>query len=227
MFCGIHNITNYSTCCRQFTCTASIEHGISKHISMYKYCIKHIIYTVKRAVLAEHKRCYHCITGSVCQSAAGSKKFDGSAKLRSILHIFRCDLCNSLCIYIVKYHTWVKCHRCKDRYLTSCIQTFDISSRISLRISKFCCKCQGILKLHTFLSHLCQNKVCGSVYNTHNFCHVISCQTLFQWSDDRNTTCYCCFKQKIHFTLMCRIQKLMTMYCDQILVCRDYMLTGF
>ena len=43
----IHNITNYSTCCRQFTCTASIEHGISKHISMYKYCIKHIIYTVK------------------------------------------------------------------------------------------------------------------------------------------------------------------------------------
>ena len=51
---------------------------------MYKYCIKHIIYTVKRAVLAEHKRCYHCITGSVCQSAAGSKKFDGSAKLRSM-----------------------------------------------------------------------------------------------------------------------------------------------
>ena len=33
--------------------------------------------------------------------------------------------------------------------------------------------------------------------------------------------------KKIHFTLMCRIQKLMTMYCDQTLVCRDYMLTGF
>ena len=169
----------------------------------------------------------HICFNSVCFVSCNTQKLDITSHFFRIMNIFWCDLGNSLCIYIVKYHTWVKCHRCKDRYLTSCIQTFDISSRISLRISKFCCKRQGILKLHAFLSHLCQNKVCGSVYNTHNFCHVISCQTLFQWSDDRNTTCYCCFKQKIHFTLMCRIQKLMTMYCDQILVCRDYMLTGF
>ena len=139
MFCGIHNITNYSTCCRQFTCTASIEHGISKHISMYKYCIKHIIYTVKRAVLAEHKRCYHCITGSVCQSAAGSKKFDGSAKLCSILHIFRCDFCNSLCINIFKIKIPLISKRGKDCDLTACIVSFHVGGRICLCITLLLC----------------------------------------------------------------------------------------
>ena len=55
---------------------------------MYKYCIKHIIYTVKRAALSNQERRYHRIEG-ISNSAACGKKFNGHAKLFRQAHLLQ------------------------------------------------------------------------------------------------------------------------------------------
>ena len=166
--------------------------------------------------------CFNSLFCILCNS----KKFYVTAHFFGIFDIFCCNLGNSFNINIVKNNSGIKCHRCENCHFSSCIQSFDISSRISLRISQLCCKCKCIFEFHSILRHLRKNKVCSTVYNTHNFCHMVACKTFFQWSDDRNSTSYCCFKQKIHMICLCRIKKLFSMYCDQILICCNRMFAG-
>jgi len=108
MFCLIHNIRNNSTCGRKFTCSASVEHGVSENISVYKYCVEYIIYTVERALLSYQERRYHRIEG-ISNSAACGKKFNGHAKFFRIFHVCRCDLCDSFCINILVIQEFSVC----------------------------------------------------------------------------------------------------------------------
>ena len=141
------------------------------------------------------------------------------------MDILGCDLCNSFCVNIIKHYSGIKRYRSKNSNLTSCIQTLNVSSRICLRISQLCSQSKSILKLHSFLRHLGQDKVCRAIYNSHNLCHMVSCKTLFQRTDDRNSSGNCRFKQKINLLRMCSIQKLMSMDSNQIFVGSYHMLS--
>ena len=162
--------------------------------------------------------CLDSIFGILCHS----KKLDITAHFFCIFNIFGCDLSDSLRIYIVKNNSGVKCHRGKDCYLTASIKTLNICSRICLCIAKLCCQIQCILKFHTILGHLSKNKVCGSIDDSHDFSHMIAGQTFFERTD---STCNRCLKKEIHMMCFCCIQKFLAMNSDQILVCRNYMLS--
>ena len=53
MFCLINNICDNCTRCWKFTRSTSVEHCISKNISMNKNRIEHIIYIVKRMLFMQ------------------------------------------------------------------------------------------------------------------------------------------------------------------------------
>jgi hypothetical protein len=202
---NVKDISHYCAGCRKFSCTSSEEHRIFHRVSMYKYCIVGIIDCCKRMRAWNQHRAYICFDSVLCISC-NAEKFDIASHLFCIADILGSDLGNSFCINIIEYYTGIKGNRCQNCDFTSCIQTFDICGRVCLRIAKLCGKCQGIFKFHPFLSHLCQNKVRGTVYDSHHFCHMVSCQTLFQWPDDRNSACNSSFEQEIYLIIMCCFQ---------------------
>ena len=139
MLGSVYNISHYCACSRKLTCTTSIEHCISQHISMYKDCIKYIIHTVKWTVPADQEGSYHCITGTICISAACAQKFNGSAQLCSILHILRCNFCDALCINILIIKIFTICQRRQDCYFAACIISLYICCGICFRVTLLLC----------------------------------------------------------------------------------------
>ena len=160
--------------------------------------------------------CFNSLYCILCNS----KKFYVTSHFFGIFDIFCCNLGNSFNINVIKNNSGIKCYRRENCHFSSCIQSFNICCRIGFCIAKFCCKCQCIFKFHSILGHLCKNKVCCTIDNTHNFCHMITGKTFFQWTNDRNSTCYSCFKQKIYMMCFCCIKKFFTMYRNQIFICR-------
>ena len=136
-------IAHNSTCCRKLTCTTSVEHGISNCITVYKNSVVGIIYRSKRMFCRDQHRAYISLN-TVLLTACNAQKLDLTAHLFGIADIFGCDLGDSFYMNIVESDSGIKSNRSKDRNFSSCIDTFDISSRICLCISKFCCKGKGI-----------------------------------------------------------------------------------
>ena len=106
----------------------------------------------------------------------------------------------------------------QDRHFPGCIQAFNICGRISLRITKLRGKCQSFLKFHSFLCHFRQDKVGGSVDNSHHLRDLISGQTLLQRTDDRNSACYRSFKEKVSFCFCCGIHQFFSVRCQKIFI---------
>ena len=151
-----------------------------------------------------------------------SEEFYVTAHFFGVFDVFGCDLGDSFDVYVVKNDSGIECYGSKDRHFTSCVESLDICGRICLCVSKLCRKSQCILEFHSFLCHFGQDKVGCSVDNTHNFCHVIACQTFFERTDDRNSTCNCCFKEEVHMMCLCCIKKLLTVNSDQVFVRGNY-----
>ena len=85
---------------------------------MYENTVKHTVYTVKRVILSNKEWCHNCIE-AVSDSSARAKKLDASSHLSCILHIFRSDLCDALCINILIIQEFTICQRGKDGNLTA------------------------------------------------------------------------------------------------------------
>ena len=186
-------ITHNSTCCRKLTCSTSVEHGISNCITAYKNSIVGIIYRSKRMFCRNQHRAYISLN-TVLLTARNAQQFDLAAHLLSITDIFGCDPGNSFYMNIIQSDSGIKSNGSKNRNLSSCIDTFDICRRICLCISKFCRKGKGIRKFHTLLGHLCEDEVCGSVYDSHNFRHMVGLKAVLQRTDDRNSAGNCCLE---------------------------------
>ena len=136
-------ITDNCTCCWKFSCSTSVEHGITYSISMYKYRIVGIIDRCKRMLCRDQHRAYISLN-TVLLAAGNTQKFDLTAHFLGVADIFRCDLGDSLDMNIVKSNSGIKSNGGKDRYLSSCVNSFYICSRICLCISKLCGKSKGI-----------------------------------------------------------------------------------
>ena len=128
----VHNIRHYRACRRQLSCPASVEHGVSKHISGHKHRIEHTVYIIKRMVFAKE-------SGSddrmkmIPVALAGSKELDGHSHFFGVHHILFGDLRDTLCINIFKIHLLSRDKRGKDRDLAAGVITFHISGWICLR----------------------------------------------------------------------------------------------
>ena len=219
MLCFIHNICNYCTCSRKLTCSASVEHGISKNISVHKYCIKHIIYTVKRATLR-----YHCIE-RISDPAACGKKLDSHAKLFCIFHICRCDLCDSFCINILVIQEFSVCKWRKDGDLTACVSTSYVCSRICLCIALCLSFLQNRIKITVLCAHLVKHVVGGSVKDSCDLIDLICCQWRIQCTNDRDTAAAACLKKEIDIFFFCDLHELGTMLGYQSLIGCAYALS--
>ena len=214
VLCAVYNIGNNGTCGREFSCSASVEHGISKNISMHKYCVKHIIYAVKRALLAHQERSYHCIE-SISNPAACCKKFDGHAKLFGIFHICRCDLCNSFCINILVIQEFSICQRGKNGNLTACVLSFHISGRISLCVAFFLSLFQNSIEISAFCDHLIQHIVSSSVQNSADLIDLICGKRTVDGTNDRDSTATACLEKEVDLFLFCNFHKLRTVLGNQ------------
>ena len=52
----IYHVRHYGAGRRQFPCAASVEHGVSKHVSVNKNRVKHSIYIIKRMIREDYAR---------------------------------------------------------------------------------------------------------------------------------------------------------------------------
>ena len=189
----IDHITHDRAGCRKFSRSTSIEHRIICCIGMYEYCIKGISDRCKRMLLRNHHRMYCNFYTTFC-IMCDTEQFYHVTEFFCVLYVFCRNLRNSFCIYIIKCHSGMECDRCHDRYFTSGIQSFDIGCRVCLSIAKLGSKCQCIAKIHAFFDHLGQDKVRCTIDNTDDFLDLICRQTLLQWTDDRDCSCYGCLK---------------------------------
>ena len=162
MSCCIHHITGNSTGSRQFTCSASIEHGRSQHITFHTYCIKYIIYHVERILFTNKSRSYHD-TVSIPLLLADSQQFDSTACFFCIYKIFSRHFGNTLCINIFKIHLITTGKRSQDRNLSARIPAFHVCFRVKLRIALCLGFFQHIIIIQPFSGHLGQHVVSGSV----------------------------------------------------------------
>ena len=128
---------------------------------------------------------------------------------------------------IVKSNSGIKSNGGKDRYLSSCVNSFYICSRICLCISKLCGKSKGIWKFHSLLGHLGEDKVRSSVYDSHHFRYMVGLEAVLQRADDRNSSGNSSLKQEIFLCSLGGFQNLFSVDCDQILVCSHHVLSGF
>ena len=152
--------------------------------------------------------------------ACHAEKFDHAAGFFCIADIGCGDLCNPFGINIVKGHTGIESDRRHDCYFSSGIQTFDVRGRIGLCIAKLCRQCQGFFEFHAVLCHFCQDKVRGSIDNSHDFTQMISGKALFERSDDRDRAGNRCFKQQIASAFLRLIHQFFSIGCDQVFICR-------
>ena len=106
------------------------------------------------------------------------------------------------------------------RQLAPRVMSFYVRRRVSFGIAQFCCQCQRIGKLHTFLCHFCQNKIRCAIDNAHNLSDIISGKALLQRSDYGDTPSNCGFKQQVTAMRLCLLQQYMPMHCHQVLIRR-------
>ena len=106
-----------------------------------------------------------------------------------------------------------------DCQFTTCVIAFNIRCGISFRITQICSQFQRIIKFHAVFSHFGQDKVCGTIDDTHYFCDIITQQALLHGANDGNTTGNSCFKEQVTLMLSCNFQQFMPMSCHQVFVC--------
>ena len=134
MLYHINNIGYDSTGSRELSCSTSVEHCISKYITVYENAIEHTIYPTKRMLCSKHKRCYHTTVASA-NLAAGCKKLDRTIHNLCIFEIGRRNLGDSLAMDILEIHLLSAHKRSQDCNLTARIVSLDVCGRILLCIS--------------------------------------------------------------------------------------------
>ena len=144
---------------------------------MYEYRIEGIIDFRQRMLFRNHHRRYTDFN-LVIDISCHAKKLQHVAELPCIFDISGCDAGDSFDLHIIKGYSGMECDGCQDRHLAACVQSFHIGSRICLCKSKLLSLLQCFSKIHAFLRHLGQNIVGCTIDNTHNFCNIVSSQTL-------------------------------------------------
>ena len=215
MLCSLHNVCYNCTCSRKLAGSASIEHGIAKHVSMYKNTVEHSLYAIKRILLSYKERCYKCVEGIVSQFLACAKKLDTSAHFSCVFHILWCDLCNSFCINIFKIQEFSICQRGKNGNLTACVLSFHVSGRISLCVAFFLSLFQNSIEISAFCDHLIQHIVSSSVQNSADLIDLICGNRTVDGTNDRDSTATACLEKEVDLFLFCNFHKLRTVLGNQ------------
>ena len=110
ILCNCNNVCNYCTCSRKLSCTATVEHALSKHISLYHNTVKYIIYHKERMIIFNHYRCYECVKLIIFKLCITEKLYR-CIKMLCILKICCIYLCDTLCMNIFKVYFLACCKR--------------------------------------------------------------------------------------------------------------------
>ena len=161
----VHHISNDSAGRRELSCSASVEHGVTQHISMNENRIENAVHAVERIVRSQKERRHH---GKIVplQLATVGQKFDRHTQSFRVTDIGCGDLRDTLGVDILVIHLLIKSQGGKDSDLPAGIITFHIRLRIALRITQSLSLLQHIVKIGTLLNHFRQDVICGSVQDS-------------------------------------------------------------
>ena len=133
--CGDH-IPDNGAGCRQFPCSASIEHGRAQHISHNEDSVEHICHRIQR-VLRVHEDRHDLQIDLSIFIHAGSEELDRRTHMCRVAGIHGSDFCDSLGRDLLVVYFFSCCDRSQDRDLSAGVISFNICLRVALRVAQF------------------------------------------------------------------------------------------
>ena len=144
-----------------------------------------------------------------------------------IFEIFGSDPGDTLGPYLLPVSLLMRDHRYKDRDLSACIISLDISLGIALRIALLLRFLKNSVEISTFTFHLGKDIICSSVKYTLDALDPFGRKCIIKSADDRNTAAYAGFKEIINIILFCDLHKLITLCSNKLLIGSADTLAGF